>query len=239
MKRSTRLTAIGAAVAALAAGAIGWSSLAQAEAGQRHFILVGGTCDGAANYYNGIDLRGGVPHKVQYSAAGNPFQCPQLKTFDDSVAEGHRNARAELEKAYLGDPGGQFVVVGYSQGAQVANLVLNDVADGKTAVPKSQVSGSLYGDPMHPGTGIWTVIPKGTSIGGYTSPGPGRTNFGGVAVERYCIETDGICHANTIEAPGGYFVQHPCYGAKIMPETLPDGIQHGDHMRPRLGPNCT
>lgn len=242
MKKSRAMAGLAGVVAVAAAAAIGWSASAGADqegAGQRHFVMIGGTCDGKADYYNGIDLRGGVRHNVEYSAAGNPFQCPQPKTFDESVAEGQRNAREVLERVHREDPGGEFVVVGYSQGAWVGELLLNDVADGKTSVPKSQVSGSLYGDPMHPGSGLFTLMPKGMSIGGVTSPGPGRNDFGGMAVERFCIETDGICHANTIEAPGGYFVQHPCYGAKIMPNTLSDGIEPGNHMRPRLGPNCT
>lgn len=236
MKKSTKVGAIGAAVAALAAVAVGWSSLAQADNGQRYFILIGGTCDPDANAYNGIDLRGGTPIKVHYPASGNPTCSPAETSYDSSVAEGHRKAREALQRAYDADNGGEFTVVGYSQGAHVANLVLNDVADGKLGVPKSQVNGSLYGDPMHPETGIGALVPPGASAFGFTSPGPGRKDFGGMPVERYCIETDGVCHFNTVEGPGGYFVQHPCYPAKVMPETLADGVKHGDHWWPRVGP---
>lgn len=236
MKKSTKLGAIGAAVAALAATAIGWSSLAHADGAGRYFILIGGTCDPDANAYNGIDLRGGTPIKVNYPASGNPTCSPAETPYDASVAEGHRKARETLQRAYDADNGGHFTVVGYSQGAHVANLVLNDVADGKLGVPKSQVDGSLYGDPMHPQTGIGAVVPQGASAFGFTSPGPGRTDFGGMAVERYCIETDGVCHFNTVEGPGGYFVQHPCYPAKVMPETLADEVKHGDHWWSRVGP---
>lgn len=236
VRKPRRLAVLGATLAALAGAAIGWSALAQADAGGRYFVLIGGTCDPDANAYNGVDLRGGVPLKVKYPAAGNPTCSPAGTSYDASVAEGHRNARGVLERAYANDPGGQFVVVGYSQGAHVAELVLEDVADGKIGVPKSQVGGSLYGDPMHPVTGIGAVVPKGLSAFGFTSPGPGRTSFGGMAVERYCIETDGVCHFNTIEGPGGYFVQHPCYPAKVFPHTLADEVKHGDHWWPRVGP---
>ncbi|WP_028849229.1 PE-PPE domain-containing protein [Thermocrispum municipale] len=230
----------GLAAAAAVALLVGTSASAVAEPanqqGARYFVLIGGTCDPNADAYNDIDLRGGVPLRVHYPAAGNPA-CSQLGiSYDASVAEGHRAARAVLEQAYANDPGGEFVVVGFSQGAHVANLVLEDVADGRIGVPKSQVSGSLYGDPMHPGTGIGAIVPKGMSAFGFTSPGPGRTDFGGIPVERYCIETDGVCHFNTIEAPGGYVIQHPCYPSKVMPETLADHVVHGNHWWPRVGP---
>lgn len=225
---------LGAAVVVLTALLL--TAPASQAAGGRYFVLIGGTCDPDGNAYNGIDLRGGVPLKVHYPAAGNPSCSPVATSYDTSVREGHRNARAVLERAYADDPGGQFVVVGYSQGAHVANLLLEDVADGRIGVPKGQVGGSLYGDPMHPVTGIGAIVPKGTGAFGFTSPGPGRTDFGGMPVERYCIETDGVCHFNTIEAPGGYFVQHPCYPAKVMPETLANEVLPGDHWWGRVGP---
>ncbi|MFO7193102.1 MULTISPECIES: PE-PPE domain-containing protein [Thermocrispum] len=239
MRRHLAGLAAAAATALLPlTGGLAAAEPAQAEnaAGARYFVLIGGTCDPHADAYNGIDLRGGVRLRVEYPAAGNPLCSPIGISYDASVAEGHRAARAVLEQTYADDPAGQFVIVGFSQGAHVANLVLEDVADGRIGVPKSQVSGSLYGDPMHPGTGIGAVVPKGIGVFGFTSPGPGRTDFGGIPVERYCIETDGVCHFTTIEAPGGYLVQHPCYPAKVMPHTLTDEVVHGNHWWPRVGP---
>jgi hypothetical protein len=236
VKKPRRWLAAGAAVAALTAAGVGWSAMAQADAGQRYYVLIGGTCDPDGNAYNGLDLRGGVPLKVQYPAAGNPTCSPAEISYDASVREGHQKARGVLEQAYAQDPGGTFHVVGFSQGAHVANLVLEDAADGKLSVPRSQVSGSLYGDPMHPQTGIGAVVPEGASAFGFTSPGPGRSDFGGIPVERYCIETDGVCHFNTVEGPGGYVVQHPCYPAKVMPHTIADEVKHGNHWWPRVGP---
>lgn len=208
-------------------------------AGQQYFVLIAGSCDttGAVFDHPDIDYRGGVKLKVDYPATA-PGACGTLP-YVDSVEAGHRNAVAVIEDAYRADPEGEFVVVGFSQGAQVANLLLEDIADGETVVPAHQVDAKLYGDPMQPGTGIGALIPEGVAVpfGGYVSPGQGRTDFGDIDFLRYCIETDGVCdNRSPLESIGGYFAQHPCYAANVM-WTISDGVySNASHFWPRV--NC-
>lgn len=210
-----------------------------AAAGQQYYVLIAGSCDttGAVFDHPGIDYRGGVKLKVAYPATA-PGACGTLP-YVDSVEAGHRNAVAVIEEAHRADPDGQFVVVGFSQGAQVANLLLEDIADGLTSVPPSQVDAKLYGDPMQPGTGIGALIPEGFAVpfGGYVSPGQGRTDLGEIDFLRYCIETDGVCdNRSPLESIGGYFAQHPCYAANVF-WTISDGVySNASHFWPRV--NC-
>src|SRR5205807_7146897 len=60
---------------------------------------------------------------------------------------GHEEAKRVVRDAYANDPGGLFTVVGYSQGAIVANFVLNDIADDTLGVDKSRFSAKIYADP--------------------------------------------------------------------------------------------
>lgn len=214
-------------------GAIALSVVPASAAPSRYYVLIGGTCDPDAHAYDGIDLHGGDALRVHYPAQGSPA-C--WGNYDASVQQGYEKATSVLRQAYADHPAGEFVVVGYSQGAEVANMVLNDVADGELDVPASQVKGSLYGDPMQPRTGIGAVVPKGLSAFGFTSPGPGRSDFDGVDVERYCIRTDGVCDFVSPLNSVGYLVQHPCYPSKVMPHTLADEIDPGDHWWPVVAP---
>lgn len=234
MKNLKRFSLIGAAVAALVGGFIGAAPAAQAE-GTHYYILIGGTCNGNADQYKEEWLRGGVRKVVNYpaGASGLPGPCGATP-MDQSVAIGREEAKRVVQESFDADPGGEFTVVGYSQGAIVANFVLNDIADGVVNVDKSRFSAKLFADPMQPvgppGRGISAVIPAGAGapspFGGYVSFGPGRTDFGGIPYIRYCIQTDGVCHFDTLEAPGGYFAQHWCYveGPELMRDTLADGV---------------
>ncbi|MFB9903150.1 PE-PPE domain-containing protein [Allokutzneria oryzae] len=239
MKKPRRAAIIGAAVATLVAGFLGaTATTAQADEAQ-YYILIGGTCDGDANVYDNAWLNGGIRRVVHYpaGAAGLP-NCNQTP-MDQSVAKGHEEARRVVKAAFAENPGAVFTVVGYSQGALVANKVLNDIADGHLGVDKSRFRAKLFADPMQPvgppGRGISAIVPAGmgapSPFGGYVSFGPGRTDFGGIPYIRYCIETDGVCHFDTLEAPGGYFAQHQCYQwirpgdrRSIMGDTLADGV---------------
>ncbi|AHH95717.1 hypothetical protein KALB_2349 [Kutzneria albida DSM 43870] len=225
-----------AVVTALVAGLLNvTASLAHAEPGH-YYVLIGGTCDGNATVFNNDWVRGGIPRVVHYpaGAAGLP-NCDQTP-MDQSVARGHDVARQVVQDAYNENPDAPITVVGYSQGAIVANLVLNDIADGNLPVNKDRISAKLFGDPMQPDPrGISAAIPQGTGapspFGGYVSFGPGRTDFNGIPFIRYCIQTDGICNFDTLEAPGGYFAQHWCYqwnrptdGRSIMGDTIADEV---------------
>ncbi|WP_158893810.1 PE-PPE domain-containing protein [Amycolatopsis anabasis] len=238
MKKS-RGALIGAAVAALVAGLFGATTPAAQAQEAHYYILIGGTCDGGATVYNDAWLGGGIRKVVRYpaGAAGLPG-CDQTP-MDQSVAIGHEEAKRVVQDSFNENQGAEFTVVGYSQGALVANRVLNDIADGNLGVDKSRFTAKIYADPMQPvgppGRGISAVLPPGTGapspFGGYVSFGPGREDFGGIPFIRYCIETDGVCHFDTPEAAGGYFAQHQCYqwarpadGRSIMEDTLADGV---------------
>lgn len=187
------------------------TAAAEADGGRHYYILIGGTCDPDATVYNEAWLRGGIAKVVRYPAGGAPG-CMQTP-MNESIEIGHAEARRVVQEAFAEDPGASFTVVGYSQGAIVANLVLNDLADDTLGVDKSRFSAKLYADPMQPvgppGRGASAVIPAGAGVpdwlGGWTSFGPGRTDFNGIPFIRYCIQTDGVCHFDTLEAAGGYF----------------------------------
>lgn len=225
---AVRRVLTGAAAVGAVAGSVGLGTAAPAHAAATYYLVIGGTCDGTSQ---GLSRELPVGNKilVNYPAnAPGDFACTQALTpsYTDSVNIGHTNAKSTLEAAYRRDPGGHYVVVGYSQGAQVANLLLNDIADGRS-IPAGQVSAKLYGDPMTPGTGIGAVIPKGWGVpfGGYISPGAGRTNFGPISFVRYCITDDGVCDdRNPFTAVGGYFAQHFCYGSGKLFERVGNGL---------------
>lgn len=218
---------------AMLAVTLGVPAIAQAEPQTRqahYYIEIGGTWDPTAdNTYNLANTRldGGIAVKVDYPASPGPG-IPFVQTsYDESVHQGWLNASRALQGTYNNDPGARFTIVGYSQGAHVANLVLNDVADGRIDIPRSQVDGKLYADPMQPGTGIGAIVPRGLSAFGFTSPGPGRVDFAGIPVQRYCINTDGVCDlASGLQAPGGYIAQHPCYPRFELPDTLALPVVH-------------
>lgn len=205
----------------------------------RYFITIPGSCDSSGSLYNGVDYRGGIRINVDYpaSAPGVP-DCGTLP-YNESVAIGVENTINAIQDAHRRDPGGQFVVVGYSQGAHVANLALNRIADYQTSVPPRQVRAKLYADPMQPFTGIGAVLPAGAGVpfGGWISPGPGRGHFGEIPFLRYCIESDGVCDMrNPFEAPGGYFAQHNCYDEAVFWTISDDVYSNATHFWPRV--NC-
>ncbi|MGH8794798.1 MAG: PE-PPE domain-containing protein [Stackebrandtia sp.] len=230
MLRAKKLTIAGViAASAVAAAAVMSGTFAQAEtepeASNHYYVEVGGTgsaveapeCTStyrAANEH----LNGGIAVPVCYPASVGPFvgsdnsmPAPDAPSYDDSVKVGYDNLLQTITDTHRNDPGAHITVVGFSQGADVANRVLETVSKGETEVPREQVSGKLYADPRQPGTGFWSLVPAGTSVVGATSPGAGPAEFPGMNVEQHCIKTDGVCDATTIESFGGYFVQHPLY----------------------------
>lgn len=195
-------------------------SAAQAAGPVRYFLTVGGTCDGRGTAYNGVDLRGGVRVQVDYPASiGYDLVCPGQTPYQQSVDIGVANLRQAVLDTHRRDPGGQLVLVGYSQGAEVVSKVLADIADGRVAVPTRQVEAKLFADPMQPGTGLGAVFPVGVGVPviNFVSPGPGRTSYNGIRFIRYCIETDGVCdNRSPFESIGGYYAQHFCYPTRFF-----------------------
>ncbi|GAU65742.1 hypothetical protein SSP35_02_01090 [Streptomyces sp. NBRC 110611] len=236
--------AIGAAgaTAAMVAGSAVAPTAAQAEPVHHYYLEVGGTGSAApapactstyaiANKH----LNGGIPVPVCYPASAGPWlnghnaPDPTAPSYDASVREGYRKLLATAEETYRRDPGARFTIVGYSQGAQVADQVLRTIADGGTDIPRSQVNGKLYADPMQPGTGIWARVPKGWSALGFTSTGAGPATFDGVPVQRYCIRTDLACDATSLQSVPGFLKQHPKYWQEgnVMAQTIGDDAGDG------------
>lgn len=227
---ATAALAVSASAAVAAPAPAAAVTTTVATAGPHYYVLIGGTCDGAARTYKDEWLRGGIPLRVTYPAGGTGL--PNCNSpMDQSVQIGREAAKRLIRNHW--DPSATYTIVGYSQGAIVANLVLEDLADGRLPLDRSRFRAKLYADPMAPvgppGRGLGAVIPKGwgapSPFGGYVSPGAGRTNFGGIPFIRYCIRTDGVCHFDTFEAAGGYFAQHQCYWERpIMANTIADGV---------------
>ncbi|MBB5123187.1 PE-PPE domain-containing protein [Streptomyces eurocidicus] len=226
--------AAGAAAAMVAATAV-VPTVAHADPARHYYVELGGTgaaapspdCTRSYGFAN-KHLNGGIPVPVCYPASAGPWlngqNSPDLSapSFDASVQAGYQNLLAAAEATHRKDPGARLTIVGYSQGAQAADQVLQKIASGGTGIPRSQVNGMLYSDPMQPGTGIWAKLPKGWSALGFTSPGAGPAKFDGVPVQRFCIRTDGVCDATSLASVGGFLVQHPKYGQEgdIMTKTI-------------------
>lgn len=215
--------AFAAAVALVTAGG---ATAAVAAPGDAHYYIEAGGTGSAADAptctitygYANESLPGGSAQPVCYAASAGPFvgshnemPAPNAPAMDASVAEGYRNMLAQVETTHRNDPGARITIVGYSQGAWVADLVLQQISSGATGVPREQVDGMLYSDPMQPGTGIWAKVPKGVSLFGITSPGPGPEHFDGIPVQRFCLHRDGICDATRVESFPGFFTEHPKY----------------------------
>ena len=229
-----RRTAILAAAALVGAGT--WSGVVYADSSAHYYIEIGGTganadppdCTITYGYAN-ENLAGGIPVPVCYPASAGPFldghnhfPAPTAPSYDDSVQQGVKNTLSAVEDTYHAHPDATFTIVGYSQGAQVADEVLASIATGGTDVPTGQVDGMLYADPMQPGTGVWSVVPKGWSLFGFTSTGPGMSEFNGIPVHRYCIHHDLACDATGLRSIPGFLFQHPKYPADngIIEQTI-------------------
>ncbi|MEV5239693.1 PE-PPE domain-containing protein [Streptomyces cinnamoneus] len=215
--------AVGAVAAMVAVTAIA-PTVAHADPVHHYYLEVGGTGSAApspdctstfaiANKH----LNGGIPVPVCYPASAGPWlngrNVPDVTapSFDASVREGYRNLLTTAQETHRRDPAARLTIVGYSQGAHVADLVLQKIAEGDTGIPRSQVNGMLYADPLQPGTGIWSLLPKGWSALGFTSPGAGPAKFNGIPVQRFCIRTDGVCDATSLRSVAGFLNQHPKY----------------------------
>ncbi|MFF4694511.1 PE-PPE domain-containing protein [Streptomyces chattanoogensis] len=237
-KRAIGVAGTAAAMVAVSAAA---PTVAHAAPVHHYYLEVGGTgsaapapdCTSTYAFAN-KHLNGGIPVPVCYPASAGPWlnghNAPDVgaPSFDASVREGYRNLLATAEETYRRDPGARFTIVGYSQGAQVADQVLQTIAKGGTDIPRSQVNGMLYSDPMQPDTGIWARVPKGWSALGFTSTGAGPAKFDGVPVQRFCIRTDLACDATSVQSIPGFLNQHPKYwqDGNVMAQTI--GHDGGD-----------
>lgn len=259
MTKSSKLVrAVGSAAmtAALAVGGtVAASTAAQADPINHYYIEIGGTgatppppqCTHSYDAVNNALPPGSDAISVCYPATAGPFigtngPIVDLQTlqvhpdsigapnYDSSVQQGYQNALKVAEDTHQAYPDARITITGYSQGAQAADEVLQTIANGGTDIPRSQVDGMLYADPMQPGTGVGTLLPRGVGALGFTSPGAGPAEFQGIPVERFCIHGDPVCDASLQNAPG-YFSLHPLYpnAGNVISQTLAhdggDGIQ--------------
>ncbi|TXS35379.1 PE-PPE domain-containing protein [Streptomyces sp. uw30] len=236
--KTVAVTAVMTAVAALT------PTVAQAdEAPHHYYIELGGTgtalpapdCTGTFYFANQHLEEGAEAVRVCYPASAGPWlnghNAPDLtaQSYDSSVAEGYRNLLAAVERTHRENPTARLTVVGYSQGAQAADAVLETIANGGTDIPRELVDGKLYADPKQPDTGMWAKVPKGLGAFGFTSAGPGPREFPGVPVARFCIRGDLACDATTPVAAFDFFLtdKHARYvlDGNVMARTIAqDGL---------------
>ncbi|WP_087924662.1 PE-PPE domain-containing protein [Streptomyces albireticuli] len=235
IRRARKAMFAAAAVAAMVAATAAVPTAAHADPVRHYYLELGGTgsaapapdCTSSYEFAN-KHLNGGIPVPVCYPASAGPWlngrnvPDPGAPSYDVSVRQGYQNLLAAAEATHRRDPSARLTIVGYSQGAQAADQVLQTIAAGGTGIPRSQVNGMLYADPMQPGTGIWALLPKGWSALGFTSTGAGPAKLDGVPVRRFCIRTDGVCDATSLKSLGGFLVQHPKYtrDGDVMTKTL-------------------
>jgi hypothetical protein len=242
---------------ALTAGTVAaFPSAAHAAEPDHYYIEIGGTgatpaaphCTYSYDAANTSLPPGSQAITVCYPASAGPFIGPTGSIIDDklqfhpealtapnydaSVQQGYREALKVAQDTHRAHPAALITITGYSQGAQVADEVLQTIAKGGTGIPRSQVNGMLYADPMQPGTGFTAQIPRGWGMPGFTSPGAGPADFNGIPVTRYCINGDPVCDASHLNAPG-YFILHPKYAApgNVIAQTLADDGGNGIRWR--------
>ncbi|MGG2460964.1 PE-PPE domain-containing protein [Streptomyces sp. RGM 3693] len=229
----SRAAAVCASAAAMALGTV-MAPAAHADAPEHYYIEIGGTGNalpadqGCTRDYQAANAQlDGVPVPVCYPATAGPFIGGlTAPNYDASANEGYQRAMEKVDEVHRDHPDALLTITGYSQGAQIADQVLQTLVN-RPDIPNSQVNGMLYADPMQPGTGFAARIPKGVGALGFTSPGAGPDNFGGIPVRRFCIHTDGVCDATSLESVGGYFTLHPTYPANYIPQTLKDNGRNG------------
>lgn len=241
LTRCAKAVALAAAITAATAVA---PAIAQADPVHHYYIELGGTGSNAdaptctnTYYYANQHLDGGIAVPVCYPASAGPWlnghNAPDLTapSYDSSVGQGYQNLLATAEDTYHKDPGARFTIVGYSQGAQAADQLLETIAGGGTDIPQEQVEGKLYADPKQPDTGLWAKVPKGLGALGFTSAGAGPKDFSGIPVARYCIHKDMACDATTPVSAYNFFLTdtHRRYAqdGNVMTQTIAHDGENG------------
>lgn len=102
-----------------------------------------------------------------FGTAGVPPEGTEAATYGESVRYGRDVATLELETVARQCPSTRFIMVGYSQGAQVVGDAAAEVAAGRLAAPAEPERPSrLYARPPKGvrGANYETVVPGGTTI---------------------------------------------------------------------------
>lgn len=246
MARAVRTAAV---AAVLTAGtAVAFPAAAHAADAEHYYIEIGGTGptenrDGCSTTTTSYDTAnrvlglGDSAITVCYPASSGPLIGPTgglvdanlqphldaltAPTYDASVEMGYQRGLRAAEDTHAAHPDARITVTGYSQGAQAADRVLQTIANGGTSIPRDQVDGMLYADPMQPGTGFGAHLPAGLGIPGVaTAPGTGPAEFNGIPVKRYCIVGDPVCDLRSVTNAPGYFNLHWKYPEFVIPKNL-------------------
>ncbi|KPI05198.1 PE-PPE domain protein [Actinobacteria bacterium OK074] len=258
--RTTRAVRTAALTAALTAGAaVALPATAHAADAEHYYIEIGGTGattnkDGCATGTSSYDAAnsalppGSAAIKVCYPATAGPIIGPTgsllddklqphlealtAPTYDASVQLGYQKGLQAAEDTHAAHPDARITITGYSQGAQAADKVLQTIASGSTGIPRSQVDGMLYADPMQPDTGLGAHLPRWLGIPGLaTAPGVGPAEFNGIPVARHCITADPVCDLRSLLNAPNYFSLHPLYPKLVIPQTLADHGKDGVQWR--------
>ncbi|GAA3798762.1 hypothetical protein GCM10022403_035800 [Streptomyces coacervatus] len=253
-----RVVRAAAMTAALTAGtAVAFPAAAHAADAEHYYIEIGGTgattdqdgCPTTTSSYDDANraLPPGSAIKVCYPATAGPIigthgplidgTTPHLDaltapTYDASVQIGYEKGLQAAQDTHNAHPDATITITGYSQGAQAADRVLQTIASGNSGIPRAQVDGMLYADPMQPDTGLGAHLPNWLGIPGVaTAPGVGPVEFNGIPVTRYCITADPICDLRSPLNLPHYFDLHPKYPQFVIPQTLADHGKDGVQWR--------
>ena len=150
-----------------------------------------------------------VPYTAQFH---NPFSADQQMSYNDSRAEGTRNAVKAITDMNNRCPLTSYVLVGFSQGAVIAGDLASDIGNGRGPVDADLVLGvTLIADgrrqagvgadigPNPPGQGAEITLHEVPMLGemGLTMTGPRPGGFGLLndRTNEICATGDLICSA--------------------------------------------
>lgn len=142
-----------------------------------------------------------------FGTAGVPPEGTEAATYGESVRYGRDVATLELETVARQCPSTRFIMVGYSQGAQVVGDTAAGVAAGRLAAPA---------EPERPSR-LYARPPKGVRGANYETVVPGGTTIDPTFV--------GMAGARTASFNGlGGKILSECNGADMACATPPDSV---------------
>lgn len=127
---------------------------------------------------------------VPYSASA----FDQGLTYDDSKATGVKAADSAISQLAGSCPGTRFAVIGYSQGADVAGTVAQQIGEGDGPIPASRfVASGLVADPGQGTKGAVDLGAVQPGTQGIAGPRPGGYQAVSGRVATVCVRGDMYC----------------------------------------------
>jgi PKD repeat protein len=162
------------------------------------------------------------------NGAGAFLHIKPVGAYTDSVRQGTRLAREEIERAHARCDRTRFILAGYSQGAQA----LGDLLQGKESVPQAVrdlvVAATFFGDPYFNAkswSGRGSFAANYYGIFGPRAEWPGSMHG---RVFSYCHWLEPICNAS-FRVPPGIYVRNPVTMlAHVSGHTTPAYKDQGD-----------